>query len=648
MSTTQAPPTTDEVATSWRAMEPVLPPVEPGSERDPWGPIVAWLIAAAGPWGWAVRGVAPVPAIASMLVVTAVAVAASRRLRPTAPVTIGAALLAGAAATAAAGPITGAWLATTIVTSRVVAPPPDRPLWTTLPRQARIAAAVLAVIAGTNAALDHTPVAVALAAIATVVVPILLGRHGALAWVDRFAHAVGRILTSVLFSILAVFLVLIPHGLSRLFRTDLLATPGHWAHLPRRRGDATDAWADDRQQAPRVIEGRHIAWRKALRAAVIPLVLLVIAGVVWARRDDTSAAEVGFVLRARQADLSAGPEAPLRDPVPDGLEPHPPDPNATPTAQEGNPWFTTPAFHDAEQFALGLQGAWRNENPYRFLDFRSKYINMVDGIRKSWRAPACECRRVTVWMYGGSTTWGIGQRDDHTIASELARIAHEHGLTVDVQNRGITGFTQWQEAERFAYDLTVDPAPDLVLFYDGVNEIYHGNGDNHIRRSDEAPVDATLVSLWDGSLRSAPPLPPHPTGRVIEDDTPERNLTRRSKQIVARYDRARRSSAVSAGSVGALVRYVWQPMRYSRPLIPGEPNWNTSQENDMRLMTQETSNDLAKDVFDLSNVLDGNEDPIYTDDVHHNELGARLIAQGLYDHLEPDLQRLADSPKRGA
>ncbi|MFN8018003.1 MAG: hypothetical protein U0P45_07750 [Acidimicrobiales bacterium] len=214
---------------AWRGVDAPRP-LEAEPDRDRWGPVVAWLIAVAGPWGWALRTGTPRPAVAALLLVATAAVAASRRLRPTAPTTIGAALLAGAAATAAAGPITGAWLATTIVTSRVVAPPPDRPLWTTLPRQARIAAAVLAVIAGTNAALGHTPIAVALAAIATTLVPLLLGRHGALAWVDRFAHAVGRVLTSVLFSILAVFLVLIPHGLSRLFRTDPLATPGHWDH----------------------------------------------------------------------------------------------------------------------------------------------------------------------------------------------------------------------------------------------------------------------------------------------------------------------------------------------------------------------------------------------------------------------------------
>ena len=82
-------------------------------------------------------------------------------------------------------------------------------------------------------------------------------------------------------------------------------------------------------------------------------------------------------------------------------------------------------------------------------------------------------------MYGGSTTYGLNQRDDHTIASELARVAHEHGVTIDIDNRGALGHLHWMEAERFAWDLTIEAPPDMVIFYDGVNEGWAGGCPQH-------------------------------------------------------------------------------------------------------------------------------------------------------------------------
>ena len=102
-------------------------------------------------------------------------------------------------------------------------------------------------------------------------------------------------------------------------------------------------------------------------------------------------------------------------------------------ATADDPYWSSPEYKEAVGSILNQLTVWRHENPYRFLDVSSKYINIRNGIRTSWSPPACSCRRIKVWIYGGSTTWGIDQRDDHTIPSELARAAFENGLTVDVE-----------------------------------------------------------------------------------------------------------------------------------------------------------------------------------------------------------------------
>jgi hypothetical protein len=77
-----------------------------------------------------------------------------------------------------------------------------------------------------------------------------------------------------------------------------------------------------------------------------------------------------------------------------------------------------------------------------------------------------------VWMFGGSTTFGWKQRDGHTIASELARLAWSHGTALHVRNFGVPGDVGWQESRRLERELArTDRRPALVILYDGFNDV---------------------------------------------------------------------------------------------------------------------------------------------------------------------------------
>ena len=76
-----------------------------------------------------------------------------------------------------------------------------------------------------------------------------------------------------------------------------------------------------------------------------------------------------------------------------------------------------------------------------------------------------------VWLFGGSTVWGLGQRDDHTIASELARRSEVEGHPIRVVNLGQPGYTAWQQALLFEQHLAVSPPPDLAVFLQGVDDV---------------------------------------------------------------------------------------------------------------------------------------------------------------------------------
>jgi lysophospholipase L1-like esterase len=252
-------------------------------------------------------------------------------------------------------------------------------------------------------------------------------------------------------------------------------------------------------------------------------------------------------------------------------------------------------------------------------------------------------------MFGGSTTYGLNQRDDHTIASELARAAAADGIELDIHNKGNNGQLHWMESERFAWDLTTEPAPDLVLFYDGVNETWEGSTLNRFSTGDTPEMyDPTLLDAWEngreGTSTDAPAAPPgarlvgRPRGPVL-------GLVDEAKATIDRYDRARALSKSTATAHLLPVRYFWQPSRYSRPLVLSEPHYDTGNENNARLSEQLKVKYLPKDVIDLSDSLRGTTEPRFTDDVHHNEEGARLIAAEMFRKIKGDLQQLVTAKK---
>src|SRR5690606_34238078 len=114
----------------------------------------------------------------------------------------------------------------------------------------------------------------------------------------------------------------------------------------------------------------------------------------------------------------------------------PPDPQAHHPAMGGVPW--------AEDYFEELNAVTSSYWPfvmYRNDEYRGRYVNGEGWTRRSWSPPPeADVPRPLLSFYGGSTTFGIGQRDDHTVPSEVARLAAAQGYPVEVRNHGMSGF----------------------------------------------------------------------------------------------------------------------------------------------------------------------------------------------------------------
>ncbi len=147
-----------------------------------------------------------------------------------------------------------------------------------------------------------------------------------------------------------------------------------------------------------------------------------------------------------------------------------PDPRIVRDGYGGAPWV---ASYFREQKEMDTR--WEPYVYFREMPYQGQTIQIDRrGLRRTWNAPmssASSERRGQVFVFGGSTIWGIGARDEFTIPSLLSKRLAERGFHVEVTNYGEIGYVNTQEVLALWLALRNGARPDLVLFYDGVNEV---------------------------------------------------------------------------------------------------------------------------------------------------------------------------------
>jgi hypothetical protein len=95
------------------------------------------------------------------------------------------------------------------------------------------------------------------------------------------------------------------------------------------------------------------------------------------------------------------------------------------------------------------------------------------------------------------------------------------------------------------------------------------------------------------------------------------------------------------------VEYYWQPTIYTKAsLDPGERSLLPGLGLDgfrfeaMQALARRMAADVPPGVVDLSGALDHVHGPVLADNVHINEVGARAVAQAIFDDSRPTLDRL--------
>jgi lysophospholipase L1-like esterase len=315
-------------------------------------------------------------------------------------------------------------------------------------------------------------------------------------------------------------------------------------------------------------------------------------------------------------------------------------------------------FIESEQ----IQSEWNSYNYWRCRPIGGKYINIdQNGIRHTTGNIVSENSGdhgpLKIFMFGGSALWGLGARDDYTIPSYVAKICADRGLSVQVTNFGQLGYVSTQEVIELFLQLRNNNIPDLVVFYDGVNDCYTmlqgsqpGSPKNEYNRVAEfnlllRPFDIPRELLIRSDVfkvarkisKNSFNIKPRGPVNVYN----HREIGQKAVDIYLNNIRLVSSMLKSISNKSILSLYYWQPTIYFKKHLTlyEEQEYSSSKANeDIFTAADERIKEkrlIYEDCnfYNIQNIFMAQKEPIFIDMCHLNADGNKIVANRMVDDI---------------
>jgi lysophospholipase L1-like esterase len=296
------------------------------------------------------------------------------------------------------------------------------------------------------------------------------------------------------------------------------------------------------------------------------------------------------------------------------------------------------------------QLAFEPYTQFRERPFRGRYVNVdAAGFRVSvgqgpWPADA---QALNVFVFGGSTAFGYGVRDQDTFASHLASGLSALGRErpARVYNFGRGAYYSTQERVLFDQLLQEGAPPAVALFLDGLNEFFYPRDEPAHSARLRAAFEEDAAGLLPALRRAARALPvlrllaKHPARGDEDEEGAEGSgggFGAGVERVVARYVANKRLITAAAREHGVTAVFVWQPIpMYAyehrdadgpRPGLGSEARWRRRYESVLARMQR---GDLGPEFIWCADVARGAEGPLYVDRVHYSAAMNRRIAEAV-------------------
>lgn len=281
-------------------------------------------------------------------------------------------------------------------------------------------------------------------------------------------------------------------------------------------------------------------------------------------------------------------------------------------------------------------------------------ININDDGTRRVPGAICDEDAYRVFAYGGSTMWGMGAPDWETIPAYLQQsLETTLDRPVCVVNFGQMSYVSTQGVILLMRSLQSGTVPDLVVFYDGINDVIAARqtGDPGAHRNmgvftsifndpDQSSSTHPLILWLRGTyaFRFVDALVEEPEATVTDDSSPQSESSL-AEGIVNAYLANYQIVAGMADTFGFDYRFFWQPtaIEENKPLTEEERMMTRVPPNDLRQLYDETYalvREVApeyKNLYYIADVFDTVEDPVYIDYHHLTSQGNQIVAERMID-----------------
>ena len=290
--------------------------------------------------------------------------------------------------------------------------------------------------------------------------------------------------------------------------------------------------------------------------------------------------------------------------------------------------------------------------------YEGRFISVdQDGVRRTVNSQCTDDRSLRIWMFGDSALWGTGVADGGTIPSQLAKLYADSGQSVCIKNFGEAAWVSTQELIELVLQLKQsDRRPDIVIFYDGTDEIFMPDAG--------APKDVhqgyrRFRELLDGARAEAKPgllfLKKSNTVRALDLLSQKINSRSRGKRAlpyaeaeavaqisVDNYQKNLHITDLLAQAYGFQAYYLWYPTSSfgNKPLTPEEresvreEREETPSRFELKQITYAMCSKINRpSFFYLGDALDHEQRKIYLDGAHLTAEGNGIMARKIFEIL---------------
>jgi hypothetical protein len=329
---------------------------------------------------------------------------------------------------------------------------------------------------------------------------------------------------------------------------------------------------------------------------------------------------------------------------------------------QGADWV--PGYYS--EFAECNNSRWEPYVYWKRKPYDGEFIQVdEEGRRKTTKKSHPLSKRqsgLNIHFYGGSAMWGTGARDAYTIPSLAGNELIRHGINPSLLNFGESGYVSSQEVTALISELKKGNIPDVVVFYDGVNDIFSAyqsgragipqNESNRQKEFNALKEKKKSLRAFLSSLKTLSTIRfltrKFGADQAIIPEGKVADLENLASQTAHHYNENIRLVNALAKEYGFYALFYWQPTLFDKPYRSEYEQAELDKAMLIQPFSEAVNNLLFTDdltyekirFYNLSGVFNAVREPLFIDWCHVGENGNALISERMVRDMLPVIDSL--------